>query len=213
MSVMSKMSSKALDHLNHWRYSDPAPHKTGVGRSNPNLYTATQDAESVFFVVCHTSHSMAWCVLLIPVSIRIARMSTAHHAAHNGGMCGYRAGLAPSTDTRNHTSRRQRMVALAGLPKGRPVSVYAGIATPVNVTAPIERSNSGGDSVNMYAEAVTMVNANPCPCPLFVWRFFSCQQSTYHTVTATSEHEARAQLPDAPCLFAARIRTEEVRHA
>ncbi|OIN38331.1 hypothetical protein AO411_2025725 [Salmonella enterica subsp. enterica serovar Sarajane] len=49
--------------------------------------------------------------------------------------------------------------------------------------------------------------------PLFVWRFFSCQQSTYHTVTATSEREARAQLPDAPCLFAARIRTEEVRHA
>ncbi|EAQ9999154.1 host cell division inhibitor Icd-like protein [Salmonella enterica] len=49
--------------------------------------------------------------------------------------------------------------------------------------------------------------------PLFVWRFFSCQQSTYHTVTATSEHEARAQLPDAPCLFAARIRTEEVHHA
>ncbi|EGL8401745.1 host cell division inhibitor Icd-like protein [Salmonella enterica] len=64
--------------------------------------------------------------------------------------------------------------------------------------------------------------------PLFVWRFFSCQscqsgqsgqpgqsgqQSTYHTVTATSEHEARAQLPDAPCLFAARIRTEGVRHA
>ncbi|OIN32185.1 hypothetical protein AO411_2028745 [Salmonella enterica subsp. enterica serovar Sarajane] len=105
------------------------------------------------------------------------------------------------------------MVTLAGLPKGRPVSVYAGISTPVNVTALFERGNSGGDSVNMYAEAVTMVNANPCPCPLFVWRFFSCQQSTYHTVTATSEHEARLQLPDAPCLFAARIRTEEVRHA
>ncbi|ECL7196080.1 host cell division inhibitor Icd-like protein, partial [Salmonella enterica subsp. enterica] len=27
--------------------------------------------------------------------------------------------------------------------------------------------------------------------PLFVWRFFSCQQSTYHTVTAASEREAR----------------------
>ncbi|EMJ2324547.1 host cell division inhibitor Icd-like protein [Salmonella enterica] len=54
-----------------------------------------------------------------------------------------------------------------------------------------------------------MRNNHPC----FVWRFFSCQQSTYHTVTATSEHEARAQLPDAPCLFVARIRTKGVRHA
>ncbi|EAM9005143.1 hypothetical protein C6297_11560 [Salmonella enterica] len=54
----------------------------------------------------------------------------------------------------------------------------------------------------------TMRNNRPC----FVWRFFSCQQSTYHTVTATSEREARAQLPDAPCLFAARIRVEGVRH-
>ncbi|EDN5649142.1 host cell division inhibitor Icd-like protein [Salmonella enterica subsp. enterica serovar Cerro] len=53
-----------------------------------------------------------------------------------------------------------------------------------------------------------MRNRRPC----FVWRFFSCQQSTYHTVTATSEREARAQLPDAPCLFVARIRTEGVRH-
>ncbi|ECG8624764.1 host cell division inhibitor Icd-like protein [Salmonella enterica subsp. diarizonae] len=62
-------------------------------------------------------------------------------------------------------------------------------------------------------EAVTMVNANPCTHPKFIWRFFSCQQSTYHTVTATSEREARAQIPDAPCLFAARIRLEGVNHA
>ncbi|HGG6608006.1 TPA: host cell division inhibitor Icd-like protein [Salmonella enterica subsp. diarizonae serovar 50:k:z] len=41
--------------------------------------------------------------------------------------------------------------------------------------------------------------------PLFVWRFWSCQQSRYITSTATSEREARAQLPDSPCLFAARL--------
>ncbi|ENS4525539.1 host cell division inhibitor Icd-like protein [Salmonella enterica] len=157
----------------HWlsilSYAYPAPYKTGVGRSNPKLYTATQDAVSVFFVVRHTSHSMAWCAIHPQgLRCRLAGHLT-HHATHNGGVCGYRAGLAPSTDTRNHTSRHQRMVTLAGQPQGWPVSVYAGIATPVNVTAPIERSNSGGDSVNMYAEAVTMVNANcPCPCLLFV---------------------------------------------
>ncbi|OHG06039.1 transcriptional regulator [Salmonella enterica subsp. diarizonae serovar 60:r:e,n,x,z15] len=104
------------------------------------------------------------------------------------------------------------MVTLAGQPQGWPVPFIAGTANPVNVTAPIEICSSRGDSLNQIKEAVTMVNASPCPCPLFVWRFFSCQQSTYHTVTATSEREARVQLPDAPCLFAARIRLEEVRH-
>ncbi|HCL5065992.1 TPA: ash family protein [Salmonella enterica] len=46
------------------------------------------------------------------------------------------------------------MVTLAGLPKGRPVPDNAGISTPVNVTAPIERGNSSGDSVNLLSEAV-----------------------------------------------------------
>ncbi|HBM0000536.1 TPA: host cell division inhibitor Icd-like protein [Salmonella enterica subsp. enterica serovar Kodjovi] len=104
------------------------------------------------------------------------------------------------------------MVTLAGQPQGWPVSSNAGIATPVNVTAPIERCNSSGDSLNLLEEAVTMATTLTPSHPLFVWRFFSCQQSTYHTVTATSEREARAQLPDAPCLFAARIRLEGVRH-
>ncbi|MGL4926499.1 MAG: host cell division inhibitor Icd-like protein [Plesiomonas shigelloides] len=45
----------------------------------------------------------------------------------------------------------------------------------------------------------------------FTWRFFSCQNATYYTVVAHSEREARAQLPDAPCLFAARF-CQEVRH-
>ncbi|EDX2018026.1 host cell division inhibitor Icd-like protein [Salmonella enterica subsp. enterica serovar Sandiego] len=63
--------------------------------------------------------------------------------------------------------------------------------------------------------------------PLFVWRFFSCQsgkscqpgqsgqQSTYYTVTATSEREARLQLPAVRhrLVFVARIRVEEVCHA
>ncbi|ECG8814856.1 host cell division inhibitor Icd-like protein [Salmonella enterica] len=177
------------------------------------MYTATPDAESVFFVVRYTRHSMAWCVIRQRSYNRRYVALLAYHAAHNGTICGCCVRLRPAIDAQNRISRRPIMVTLAGQPQGWPVSVYAGISTPVNVTAPIERGNSSGDSVNMYAEALTMVNANPCPYPLFVWRFFSCQQSTYHTVTATSEHEARAQLPDAPCLFAARIRTEGGRHA
>lgn len=77
-------------------------------------------------------------------------------------------------------------------------------------TRPQGRTSSHLKSVNKHSKLNKLNKLNK---PLFVWRFFSCQQSTYHTVTATSEHEARAQLPDAPCLFAARIRTEEVRHA
>ncbi|EFT0778284.1 ash family protein [Salmonella enterica subsp. enterica serovar Amager] len=138
--------------------------------------------------------------------------TNAHHAASNGGVCGYRAGLAPSTDTRNHTSRHPIMVTLAGQSQGWPVPLYAGISTPVNVTALFERGNSGGDSVNLYKEAVTMATTLT-QTPLFVWRFVSGQNSTCFTTTAASEREARLQLPAVRLVFAARIRVEEVHHA
>ncbi|EDX6466434.1 ash family protein, partial [Salmonella enterica subsp. diarizonae serovar 60:r:e,n,x,z15] len=185
--MMSMKPSKALDRLNCWRYSYPAPHKTGAGIRTPNMYTATSDAASVFFVVRYTRHSMAWCVIRQRSYNRRYVALLAYHAAHNGTICGCCVRLRPVIDAQNRISRRPIMVTLAGQPQGWPVSVYAGSSNPVNVTAPIERSNSSGDSVNMYAEALTMVNASPCPYPLFVWRFFLCQQSTYHTVTATSE--------------------------
>ncbi|EBW2619873.1 host cell division inhibitor Icd-like protein [Salmonella enterica subsp. enterica serovar Muenchen] len=58
-------------------------------------------------------------------------------------------------------------------------------------------------------ERQTMRNNRPC----FVWRFFSGQNATYHTVTATSEREARLQLPAVRLVFVARIRVEGVNHA
>lgn len=58
-----------------------------------------------------------------------------------------------------------------------------------------------------------MVNASPCPYPLFIWRFFSGQNSTYLTTTAASEHEARLQLPAVRLVFAARIRLKGIHHA
>ncbi|HAF2128943.1 TPA: host cell division inhibitor Icd-like protein [Salmonella enterica] len=54
-----------------------------------------------------------------------------------------------------------------------------------------------------------MRNNRPC----FVWRFYSGQNSTCFTVTATSEREARLQPPAVHLVFAARIRAEEVHHA
>ncbi|ECE7748602.1 host cell division inhibitor Icd-like protein [Salmonella enterica subsp. enterica serovar Ngili] len=58
-----------------------------------------------------------------------------------------------------------------------------------------------------------MVNASPCPYPLFIWRFYSRQNSTYLTTTAASEHEARLQLPAVRLVFVARIRLEGIHHA
>ncbi|EAU9426742.1 host cell division inhibitor Icd-like protein [Salmonella enterica] len=55
---------------------------------------------------------------------------------------------------------------------------------------------------------LAMRNNRPC----FVWRFWSCQNTTY-TVTATSEREARLQLPAVRLVFVARIRQEGPRHA
>ncbi|EJY0727998.1 host cell division inhibitor Icd-like protein [Salmonella enterica] len=108
-------------------------------------------------------------------------------------------------------TRDVSMVALAGLPQGRPVSIEAGSSNPVNVTAPVEIGTSGGDSSNSM-EAVTMATTLT-QTPLFVWRFVSGQNSTCFTTTAASEREARLQLPAVRLVFAARIRVEEVHHA
>lgn len=103
------------------------------------------------------------------------------------------------------------MVTLAGQPQGWPVPLYAGSLNPVNVTAPIEIETSGGDSLNLYKEAAAMATILT-QNPLFVWRFFSGQNSTYFTTTATSEREARLQLPAVRLVFVARIRVEGVPH-
>lgn len=54
-----------------------------------------------------------------------------------------------------------------------------------------------------------MRNNRPC----FVWWFYSGQNSAYLTTTATSEREARLQLPAVRLVFVARIRVEEMYHA
>ncbi|EIZ2107002.1 ash family protein [Salmonella enterica] len=134
-------------------YRNSAPHKTGVGICTPCKLLATPDAASVFFVVCHTGHSMAWCATLPQRIQHLLSVIRVYHATHNGAMCSYSAGLAPSTDTLNSTPRRPGMVTLAGQPQGWPVPSNTGSANPVNVTALIEICTSSGDSVNLLLEA------------------------------------------------------------
>ncbi|ENM0555764.1 host cell division inhibitor Icd-like protein [Salmonella enterica] len=69
-------------------------------------------------------------------------------------------------------------------------------------------------AISPHLNGRTSSHLTPVRYPLFVWRFFSCQQSTCHTVTAASEREARLQLqlPAVRLIFAARIRLLEGAH-
>ncbi|EBB6484634.1 ash family protein [Salmonella enterica] len=168
--LMSIKPSKALDRLNCWCYAYPAPHKTGAGRGNPNLQKATPDAESVFFVVCHTSHSMAWYAIQQQSYNRRSTALLSYHAANNGAVCTSLDGVrSQSLSLLLRTPRRQRMVTLAGQPQGWPVSFCAGISTPVNVTALFERGNSGGDSLNQQKEATVMATTPTRSRPQIVY--------------------------------------------
>lgn len=78
---------------------------------------------------------------------------------------------------------------------------------------PDNAENTGGVSNHNVNWSNTMAMYKSTQThPKFKWRFFSCQQSRYFTVEARSEQEARSMLPDAPCLFSARIR-QGVNHA
>ncbi|EKE1149026.1 ash family protein [Salmonella enterica] len=145
---------KCLRTYNGLGYVYPAPHKTGAGICSPKLIKATPDAASVFFVVRYTHHSMVWYAIQQQSYNRRSTAILSYHAAHNGAMCAPYDGLPSGSRSRNRTSRRQRMVTLAGQPQGWPVPFIAGTANPVNVTAPIEICSSRGDSLNQIKEAV-----------------------------------------------------------
>lgn len=76
------------------------------------------------------------------------------------------------------------MVALVGQPSGWPVSVEAGILTPVSVTAPFERENSGGDSEIYSTEAALWLLPSPrhtCNIPGCFWLYPAPMRRTNHT--------------------------------
>lgn len=91
---------------------------------------------------------------------------------------------------------------------GRPRPAGFTIASLSTLSRPATLFDSGEQVVKPDCEAVTMVNANPYSRPEFIWRFYSCQKHNYHLVIASTEAEARSQLPDAPCIFSARFSTE-----
>ncbi|EAY3750722.1 hypothetical protein FGR79_04900 [Salmonella enterica] len=175
-------------------YRNSAPHKTGAGICTPCKLKATPDAASVFFVVCYTSHSMAWCAHLMTNSPRAFDHATAPHATHNGAMCTSFDGVrSQSLSLLHHTPRRQRMVTLAGQPQGWPVPFSAGSANPVNVTAFIEICTSSGDSLTKLKEAAVMVATPARTRPEFIFRFWS-PHFRMRDIIATTEKQARSRL-------------------
>ncbi|EBC1279111.1 host cell division inhibitor Icd-like protein [Salmonella enterica] len=90
-------------------------------------------------------------------------------------------------------------------------SYSASLLTPSRLATPFSSEVARLQKFRIGVPA--MVNASPCPYPLFIWRFFSGQNSTYLTTTAASEHEARLQLPAVRLVFAARIRLKGIHHA
>lgn len=110
-------------------------------------------------------------------------------------------------------ARNVSMVALAGLPKGRPVSFVSGISTPVNVTTPLERGNSGGDS--LHTKEAAIMATTPTQNPQFIWLIAAVRRdmptitAKIHHIAAETEREARRTLArDHVCFFAGRIRLE-----
>ncbi|EAP4848543.1 ash family protein [Salmonella enterica] len=93
--------------------------------------------------------------------------------------------------------RTVSMVALAGQLSGWPVSLYAGIATPVSVTTNHERCNSGGDSLIKYEEIIIMMTTPTPLYPQFIWLFLAVRRSD------TSAHPHREEVT-APTYQAAR---------
>ncbi|WP_306309633.1 host cell division inhibitor Icd-like protein [Xenorhabdus yunnanensis] len=109
------------------------------------------------------------------------------------------------------------MVMLAGLPKGRLVSVYASSSNPVSVTTLSEIGTSGGDFVKVHTEIATMATI-PTPTH-FKFVFLSVKRAD-ETATpcrieaiAPDEHCARSVLSrDFVLFFAGRLPVQEVRH-
>ncbi|EHK3917212.1 host cell division inhibitor Icd-like protein [Salmonella enterica subsp. enterica serovar Poona] len=151
--------------------------------------------------------------LLIPVVVR----GYAFSASAKSGV-----GICNPEITRAHNTRYAcffvphshtlSMVGCMGAEQSAPGSLVTGIANPVQ-SATSEICNSSGGNIKPTREDAAMLATTPTQNPLFVWRFYSGQNSTYLTTTATSEREARLQLPAVRLVFVARIRAEGVNHA
>lgn len=115
-----------------------------------------------------------------------------------------------------HHSLIQIMVARAGQPSGWPVSIEAGIPTPVRATTH-ERRNSGGGNNRYSMEVALMASTLTFPHPQFIFVFAAVRRSERKPricmlrTVAGDEHSARLSLVrDYVLTFAGRLPVTEV---
>ena len=139
------------------RYSFSAVAKSAAGRGNPSNLTATYDAPCVFFCVAINATErqiMVWCVVSRADGTPCILPASAHYAAES-------------------------MVAQAGQPPGWPVSVRAGISTPVWAIA-IERGNSGDSVIYAVIGGCLMATTLTPSHPEFVFVFPAVRHADRH---------------------------------
>lgn len=142
-----------------------------------------------------------------------------HRAPDYGVVCGQSCRWHSVHPARVPHYAAESMVAQAGQPPGWPVSVRAGILTPVWAIA-IERENSG-DSVTCYlTEAAIMATTLTPSHPEFVFVFAAVRRADRHpricmlrTVAGDERSARRSLVRDYVLSLAARLPVVEVSRA
>ncbi|EAA5440250.1 host cell division inhibitor Icd-like protein [Salmonella enterica] len=174
--------------------------------------TCAGEEKALILTICNQYVGYTVWRTSIAVYDHFSAISRMRHAARNGAVFFDGVGLAPTHTSTDETSRRPSMVLLVGERSRSLANLLAGLPIPASDTTS-KISLFGGGNIKPTTENAAMLATIPTQNTLFVWRFFSDQNATYHTVTATSEREARLQLPAVRLVFVARIRVEGVNHA
>ncbi|HHP3381558.1 TPA: host cell division inhibitor Icd-like protein [Salmonella enterica subsp. enterica serovar Muenchen] len=180
--------------------------------------TCAGEEKALILTICNQYVGYTAWRTSIAVYDHFSAISRMRHAARNGAVYCIPFGVSLPLWVRvtvisrvNSTSRRHLMVLLVGERSRSLANLLAGLPIPAS-DATSKISLFGGGNIKPTTENAAMLATIPTQNPLFVWRFFSDQNATYHTVTATSEREARLQLPAVRLVFVARIRVEELHH-
>lgn len=173
--------------------------------------TCAGEEKALILTICNQYVGCTAWRTSIAVYDHFSAISRMRHAARNGAVFFDGVGLAPTNESTDETPRRPSMVLLVGERLRSLANLLAGLPIPAS-DATSKISLFGGGNIKPTTENAAMLATIPTQNPFFVWRFFSDQNATYHTVTATSEREARLQLPAVRLVFVTRIRVEELHH-
>ncbi|MBI6145452.1 ash family protein [Serratia ureilytica] len=148
------------------RYSFRVAAQSAAGRRNPCNLTATPHALGVFFCVVALTHLnfLVWCSQVCMGVI----LACVHHF-------------------------HRIMVVQAGQLSGWPVSVRAGIPTPVWATTSLGRRNPGGSCFSYLTEVAAMATTPIYPYPQFIYLFLAVRRADVHAVPCRVQVTADSQ--------------------